>query len=75
MNIGQKVICIDGGGYLEDGGSYTIKNITRSGNLLLVEAKPPFPFTSFDRNRFITPEEDTDIQKLVEYDLFYNQPT
>lgn len=70
----NKVVCIDGGGYLEDGGIYTIDKITCNGNYLLVEKTPPFPFTSFDKNRFIPLEDDELIKELTD-DIFFKQPT
>jgi len=45
--------CIIGyDGVLDEGAFYTIRDITKNGNIKLYEVDPPEPFTSFNKDRF-----------------------
>ena len=70
----MRVLCIDGyPGFLEEGETYTVMEITDRGNYLLFEVEPPQPYSSFKSSRFVplqgVPElelelEQTETQKL-----------
>ncbi len=53
MKVGSIVECVKGAeGILEKGCLYTVKDVTKNGNILLYEVEPPFPFNCFNRDRF-----------------------
>lgn len=55
MQVGQILLCIDGGGHLQNGDKFVLGSITENGNYRLWDVKPPEPHTSFRPERF----EDT----------------
>jgi hypothetical protein len=67
------VKCIKGyPGYLNEGDVYSVKKITENGNYILYGASPPYPYTSFDKNRF----EEINLDAIVwdpEYNLVENE--
>jgi hypothetical protein len=51
--------CIIGhDGVLDQGAFYTIRDITKNGNIKLYEVDPPEPFTSFNKDRFVLYTEE-----------------
>lgn len=63
------VICIKGHpGYLNEGEVYSIRKVTQNGNYILYGASPPYPHTSFNKNRFKEIDLDTMILSS-EYNL------
>lgn len=73
----MKVMCINGyGDLLIEGNTYTVVEITNSGNFLLEEVEVPEGYTSFNSNRFI-PVQDSNDQwtEEVEGQFWKEQPT
>jgi hypothetical protein len=62
----MRVLCIHGHeGVLEEGETYTVKEVTKAGNYLLTEVDPPQPFASFKNKRFVPLPEITE-DELIE---------
>ena len=58
----MRVLCIEGHeGLLEEGGVYSVREITERGNYILWEVQPPHPYVSFDKERFVHLREEEDV--------------
>lgn len=50
----MRVLCVEGHeGVLEEGGVYSVREITGGGNYILWEVQPPSPYLSFKSDRFV----------------------
>jgi hypothetical protein len=68
----MKVLCIKGQkGFLIEGETYTVINVTKKGNYLLNEIDPPEPYTSFDKDRFEMVSDDDLLEQLQLEDLVF----
>lgn len=68
----MKVLCIKGQkGFLIEGETYTVVNVTKKGNYLLNEIDPPEPYTSFDKDRFEMVSDDDLLEELELEDLVF----
>jgi len=68
----MKVVCIKGQkGFLIEGETYTVINVTKKGNYLLNEIDPPEPYTSFDKDRFEIVSDDDLLEQLQLGDLVF----
>ena len=56
----MRVLCIEGHeGLLEEGGVYSVREITEGGNYVLWEVQPPQPYASFRKERFINLKDES----------------
>lgn len=46
---------------LEEGGVYSVREITERGNYVLWEVQPPHPYVSFSKERFVNLREEEDV--------------
>ena len=67
----MRVLCIHGyEGVLEEGETYTVREVTDKGNYLLTEVDPPQPYGSFKHQRFISLPEATDEELMAMEEYF-----
>jgi hypothetical protein len=65
MQVNSLVECIHGyPGIIEEGSLYTVTNVSKHG-ILVAEAAPPSPYTSFFKDRFKEVQPPTDITSII----------
>lgn len=73
MQVNSLVVCVLGHpGILEQEQIYTVREVNSQGNINVFEAEPPYPHTSFFKERFVEVQSPDAIPEIL-FELLADQ--